>query len=374
MKSFNLPDLGEGLAQATVREWHAPLNATIKKGQSLVSVETAKALVEIPSPYTGQLIQQCAAVGDIVQTGAPLATLQTHLTDKANTVVGQLENQSVLSEMPALPPLIQSDTTTVIAQPAARHLAHQLNIPLDSIKGSGPNKLITVSDIVMTHQKTIPPKPSLDPYLSGVRQQMAYKLEQTHHSTAPTTLTEVIDISAWYKKTRLFPYVINCLTKVLMQHPALNAHYIPYQEYTRFDQTIHLGIAIQTPHGLLVPVIQSVESLSIQSLNQQLQYMKTQAQHQNLNLNQTLKPTFILSNIGALGIGRFATPMLTPPAVATLALGAVYTGPTLSHEQRWAMHPYLPISLTFDHRVVYGAEAAHLIKGLKLALEAAHPT
>ncbi len=360
MKVFHLPDLGEGLASAEIRQWHVMIGEFIQKDDVLVSVETAKAVLDIPAPYSGYLQTQHGQPGDAIQTGAALATIKTTDSVKASdptpaSVVGQFASPD-LNDAPALNNSQSASKSIVSAQPAARALARKLGVDLNQCSPSDSNRLVTVDDVLTM----ITPAAQPDACLSGIRQHMAMVATEAGHTTVPASLTESFDISKWYEQVDFFVHIVQALCKALLDCPTLNAQYKAHEYYTCFDQKVDLGIAIHTEHGLFVPTVQASNACTPREFKDQLDHFKIKAAQYQLTQKDMTKPTFTVSNIGALGVGRFATPMIVPPCVGTLALGAVYPSPVLIDDQ-WQAHPHLPVSLTFDHRVVYGAEAAQFL-------------
>lgn len=378
MKVFHLPDLGEGLASAEIREWYVKKGECIQKDDMLVSVETAKAVLDIPAPYSGYLHMQHGQPGDVIQTGSALATIKIAGSAKEpDSTPASVVGQFAELDSNNLQTLNNSQSTSkniVSAQPAARALARKLGINLNQCLPTDANRVVTVDDVLSistseTHsQHAVQP----DACLSGIRQQMAMLATEAGQITVPATLTESFDISKWYKKVDFFAHIAQALCQALLACPALNAHYKAHEYYTCFDKAVDLGIAIHTEHGLFVPTVQASNACTPTELRAQLDQLKSKAAQHQLTQKDMTKPTFTVSNIGALGVGRFATPMIVPPCVGTLALGAVYPSPVLIEDQ-WQAHPHLPISLTFDHRVVYGAEAARFLRAFSQNLQHVNP-
>ena len=195
---FNLPDLGEGLPDAEIVEWHVKAGDRIRKDQVMVSVETAKAVVEVPSPFEGKLLKAYGDTGDIIDVGQPLAEfevdqLSTEKTEDAGTVVGKMDKRStVVKETIGT---IGKDVAEVRAAPAVRALAKRLNVDLSVVKPSGPEGVITADDVKRVANVLAELGP-IEP-LRGVRRAMARSMSMAHEQVVPVTLHDDADIDHW---------------------------------------------------------------------------------------------------------------------------------------------------------------------------------
>ena len=380
MRTFDLPDLGEGLTSANIVEWHTTQNTNICKGDPLVSVETAKSVVDIPSPFTGLVATIHADVDQTIETGAPLVTINVPSIEKNNNSDVDLDSSSNSREQPATvvgkfsaeiekPAQLNNFKTSmtqskiVHAQPAARALAKKLRIDLDKIVGTGPNGIIMLHDIPCSHNNQTHSLQE-DPNLHGARRHMALASSQSHVIVVPTTVTEKIDIHNWFKKASFLPVMLHNICKALLDNPTLNAHYEAHTIYETFSKHVALGLAIQAEKGLYVASIEQAQDLSETEIKTYLSDLKNKAASRRLTKSDIGNPTFTVSNFGSLGIGEFATPLIIKPSVAILGLGRVNKYPVELADGSITMRYHLPISLSFDHRVVFGAEAMAFIKSL----------
>lgn len=323
MRVFNLPDLGEGLQEATVVEWHARPGDTLAADQTMVSVETDKAIVEVPAPFDGKVEKLFAAPGDAVRVGAPLIGFDG-TNDDTGTVVG------VLSE--------------VKATPAVRSLARSLSVDLASVKGSGPGGVATSEDVKQAARG------------GGLRRAMAKNMATAHAAVVPVTLTGDADIEHWPQGTKPLARLARAIVAACRAEPGLNAWY--EDDSRKSFQEVHLGIALDLPEGLLVPVLRNAH----QSLNG-LQDLVQKARDRTLPPGELRGATITLSNFGSIG-GRYATPLVVPPMVAIVGAGRISRQPVVTAEGEVAAHRVLPLSLTFDHRAATGGEAARFLNAL----------
>ncbi|MBV9576131.1 MAG: E3 binding domain-containing protein, partial [Gammaproteobacteria bacterium] len=224
MKIFYLPDLGEGLVEAEIREWYVTVGDVVKIDQPLVSMETAKAVVDVPSPYAGKIITLHGNPNEMIKTGAPLISFETdEITQDKGSVVGKLEtSEKKWNEAQAVTSTVRANAPSLKAMPAARVLAKELHIDLTKVTPTGPNGLITVDDVkkCLSH----PPKSlsveigqmnAKTEILHGVRRTMALAMTQSHHDIVPVTIIEDADISHLAPKTDLTVHLIKAMAAAI---------------------------------------------------------------------------------------------------------------------------------------------------------------
>lgn len=365
MKIFNLPDLGEGLADAEIREWYIKAGDTVKKDQPIVSMETAKAVVDVPSPRDGTIAKLHGDAGSIIDTGAALVEFtdgdeETSNTDnKAATVVGAIEvGDTVIQESATgVNPSSRSGNTTK-ALPAARALAKKLGVNLDTVSGTGPNGLITVKDIENSggpSTSTVASGKAAAPEgyegLRGVRRTMATAMSASHAEVVPVTIHDDVDISHWEKGTDISLRLIKALIAGCQAEPSLNAWYDGKSNSRKLFDTVNLGIALDSAEGLFVPVIKDIQNISDDDIRSTINRFKTEVADRSIAPDELQGNTITLSNFGVFA-GRYASPIITPPTVAILGVGRIYN----IGEQR-----FIPFSLTFDHRAATGGEATRFL-------------
>jgi pyruvate dehydrogenase E2 component (dihydrolipoamide acetyltransferase) len=370
VKTFRLPDLGEGLQEAEVSAWHVKENDEVTEDQPLLSVETEKALVDIPSPRSGRIKRLLAKPGDLLPVGAPLVEFSDG-ADKAadsgadaGTVVGRLESGGAAQPAPA-------ETATrarVKAAPAVRALAARLDVDLAIVTPSGPNDTITTKDVerVAKILKEVGPLE----LLRGVRRTMARSMAQAHAEVAPVTVNDDADVRAWWGgATSPMLRLIRAIVAGCRAEPALNAWYDSRAVGRRVLKSIHLGIAVDSPDGLFVPVLRDVGTRTPEDLSAGLERLRRDVRARTIPPEELRGYTFILSNFGTFG-GRYANPIVQPPTVAILGAGRV-RDQVVAADGRPAVHAVLPLSLTFDHRAVTGGEATRFLAAVTADLSAA---
>ncbi len=374
MKIFYLPDLGEGLPDAVIREWHVSVGDEIKIDEPLVSMETAKALVDVPAPYDGVVEKLFGAVSDTIETASPLVgfigeDLAVEKKD-AGTVVGNLETDvSILQEAsPDGPPRtsLSRERLAIKILPAVRLLAKRLGVDLNQIKAAADGYITRESvekaaaiDASKTSETAID-----DNFLPLSRscRLMAEHMTRAHASVVPVTLVDDADVSSWNARQDMTIRMIRAVQQACMQEPSLNASFDGLRMKYRDNANINLGLALDTPHALYVPVLRDIQKASDAMLRTMIEHFKVQAQNQAIPQEALQDATITLSNFGALA-GRYATPIILPPMVAIIGVGRARDA-VVADAGKPAIHRILPLSLTVDHRAITGGQAARFLKVL----------
>lgn len=359
MKIFKLPDLGEGLQEAEIVTWHVAVGAEVKADQPMVSVETAKALVDIPAPYSGRIARLYGTPGEIAHIGAPLVAFEGEGdAPDAGTVVGKVEvGQKVVAAAPAA---AVPAAGGIKATPAVRALARKLNVDLTMVTPTGADGLITAND-VQRAAKVLAETGPIE-LLRGVRRVMAQNMELANAEVASATIMDDADIDAWPSAANVMLRLIRALVSGCRAEPALNAWYDSEKIGRWVLKKVDIGIAVDTPDGLLVPVLRNVESRSVEDLKRGLERLVADARARKVPPEELRGNTITLSNYGTIA-GRYASPVVLPPTVAILGAGKI-AKQVIVADDRPAVHRMLPLSLTFDHRVVTGGEAGRFLNAV----------
>jgi 2-oxoisovalerate dehydrogenase E2 component (dihydrolipoyl transacylase) len=366
MKIFKLPDLGEGLQEAEIVEWHVQVGDDVEADQPLVSVETAKAIVDIPAPYAGRIAKLYGKPGDIAHLGGPLAGFEGEAKEEdAGTVVGRMQvGEKVVSEAPAG---VARATGGIKATPAVRALARKLEVDLAMVTPTGADGLITAGDVQRVHKILSEAGPQ--ELLRGVRRAMAQNMTLANNEVAAATLMDDADINAWTPKTDVTIRLIRALVAGCRVEPALNAWYDSQAIGRRVLKKIDVGIALDTPDGLFVPVMRDVGNRTPEDLRRGLENLKRDVRARKVPPEELRGNTITLSNYGTIA-GRYAAPVVLPPTVAILGAGKIREAIVAANGQA-AVHRIMPLSLTFDHRVVTGGEAGRFLAAVIADLQLA---
>lgn len=369
MRYFRLPDLGEGLADADIVEWHVKAGDTVAVDQLLLSVETAKAIVELPSPCAGVVSHCFGEPGDTVNTGEPLVEF---VQDEGSDTAGREDNGSVVGEMPVARE--RSEDHFVIGQgsslnagarvrvtPSVRALARRLNVDIQQISGSGPDGRITADDVEKAGR--LDQQLGQGERLTGVRKSMARTMALAHAQVVPVTLFDEADVSHWETTEDVSVRLVQAIAAGCAAVPDLNGWFHGDEQHQQMTRRligqIDLGIAVDTEQGLFVPVLRDVANRSADDLRAGLDRLKADVRARTIPPREMQGATITLSNYGAIA-GRYGTPVVVPPTMAILGAGRVLEKPLCAMGELFA-GKVLPLSLTFDHRAVTGGEASRFL-------------
>jgi 2-oxoisovalerate dehydrogenase E2 component (dihydrolipoyl transacylase) len=358
MKIFKLPDLGEGMQEAEIVEWHVSEGDDVRVDQPLVAVETDKAIVEVPSPQAGRIEKLYGKPHDVVHVGAPLVGFEGADEADAGTVVGHMPVSPGVAPEAAVG--VAHAGPGIKATPAVRALAHRLGVDLALVTPSGPDGLVTVQDVQRVAkllEEWGPPET-----LRGVRRAMAQNMALAQREVAAATVVDDADIDAWSQGTDVTIRLVRSIVAGCRVVPELNTLYDAAAVARRVMKRIDVGIAVDTPDGLFVPVLRDVANRDAQDLRRGLDRMRADVVARKIPAEELRGCTITLSNFGMIG-ARYAAPIVMPPTVAILGAGRIRDQVVAVGGQP-AVHRVLPLSLTFDHRVVTGGEAARFLNAV----------
>jgi len=367
MKIFKLPDLGEGLPDAIIRTWHIKAGDYIEKDQLMVSMETAKALVDVPAPFAGKIEKLFGDINDTIETGRALIGFEgepdlSDIKKDTGTVVGKIEQSDMLISE------IKHDENKINATPAVRTLARKLNVDLNTLKYSG-NK-ITEQDVKNSAQSLQSTLKDGWENLSGIKRAMILNMQRSHQDIVPVTLNDEADIHTWSqseKKQDTTIRMIRAIITACKQEPSLNAHFDSNHFTVKKFTEINLGLAVDVSHGLYVPVIKNVERKSDEEIRKIIEKYKQQAQTKSIAQSDLHGATIVLSNFGTIA-GRYANPIIMPPTVAIVGVGRIAKMVVPDENNQPAVHRMLPLSMSVDHRAITGGEVARFLRALMNAL------
>jgi len=351
MSVFALPDLGEGLTEAEIVSWHVAAGDHVVADQPLVSVETDKAVIEVPSPQSGRIARLCAALHDHVAVGAPLVEFADGPQADAGTVVGEL---GAPGAPPAVPGRAVAPAAAVKAAPAARALAAQRHVDLASVVPTGPGGTVTRADV----ERAVAAGGAAVEPLSGPRRAMAANMARAS-AVVPASVVDEADIEAWSAGQGVTVRLIRAVVAGCAASPALNAWYDAAAATRQVHRHVDLGLAVDSEDGLFVPVLRDVGARDVVALQLAVDAAKLAVRQRSLAPAELRGATITLSNFGSLA-GRFAALTVMPPQVAILGAGRIAPRP-VAQDGRPVVRRLLPLSLTFDHRVVTGGEAARFL-------------
>lgn len=372
MSIFHLPDLGEGLPDAQIHEWHVKVGDVIKADTILVSMETAKAVVDVPAPFSGKIIKCFGNIGDVLDTGDPLIEYETaDAVVSTNKTVPQ-KTTALTDPKPVQTPAVpqKRDSALISTLPMVRMLASQLQVDLTTLQGTGQAGMITPDDVkraagIITDpaSKKVSDVPAGFESMKGVRRAMAQAMALSHSQVCPVTLFDDADLTDWAPGNDITIRVIRAMIYACKQEPSLNAWLDSDSLSRQCHDTVNLGIAMDSDEGLFVPVLHGVNDLSATQIREQINQFKVDVKSRKIAPALLRDPTITLSNFGVFA-GRYATPVVVPPTVAILATGRIHTTLQYKTDNTIYSQRLLPLSLTVDHRACTGGEMARFLKAV----------
>ncbi len=380
-KEFKFPDVGEGITEGEIVKWHVSEGDRVKEDDVIAEIETDKAVVELPSPYSGVVLKIHFKEGDIVKVGESLVTIG----EKGEAVEkpeGKAEEKlravAVVGELEEAP-----EEGEILATPAVRKLAKELGVDLAGVKGTGRGGRITREDVERAAKPRAPKVKVTRKYdmyghikrvpIRSVRRATAKKMTQAWEKIPHVThmdeadITHLFEVRAKYKKMAeerglkltFLPFIVKAVTLALKEHPYLNATMDEETNEIILKHYYNIGIAVDTGEGLVVPVIKGCDEKSVLEIAKEIEVLAEKTRTRKIDLMDLKGGTFTITNIGAIG-GTFATPIINYPEVAILGTGKIYEKPIVK-DGEIVIRKVLPLSLSFDHRVIDGAEAARFM-------------
>jgi len=421
---FILPDLGEGVHEAELIKWRVKPGEPVEEHQTIAEMETDKALVEVPSPWTGVIGELRGNEGDIINVGSILVTYQVtgaaastpapapaaakadngqraEAGGDAGTVVGSVDTAlTVSSALTRRRPEAEVATTQrkALATPAVRRIAREHGVDINQIPGSGRGGRVTASDVEAftgggaiaappaARRPAAPPPPVAIPAdgiveripFRGVRRKIADSLDRSVRTAVHFTCVDEADVTLLDRKRReyatvlgrklsLLPFIMTAVCRGLRMHPSINANVDDANAEILVKGVVNLGCAVDTDHGLMVPVIADADSLGLVELADAVAALAEGCRNRTIERERLTGGTFTISNVGSYG-GMFATPIINYPEVGIIAAGRAKER-VLTKDGMFYAGVVLPLSVSCDHRVVDGAEAARFLNTVVRLLE-----
>jgi len=389
-----LPDIGEGIAEGEIQKWLVKEGDVVKRFQPLVEVMTAKATVEIPSPYSGRVVRLLAGEGDTVKVGQPIAEIETSDSKAVEeTRVGEVKVGEPKARETSV---LKSTGGRIKAPPSVRIMARRMGIDLSMVKGTGPRGVITKDDLLnyastiqaggearetvetvtaarVVREERIP--------LRGVKKIMAERMTLAKTTIPHAYVVEEADVTELLRvrerlkriaegkgvKLTLLPFIAKAVIKALREYPLMNSSLDTDSGEIIVKKYINLGIAVDTPNGLVVPVIKDAGSKGLFQLAREIRELAGKAREGKLTLDEVTGGTFSISNYGSIG-GILGIPVVNPPEAAILGVARVRREPRIV-DGRVEERSLLYITLSFDHRIIEGGYATRFLVRVKELLE-----
>jgi len=397
LKEFKMPEIAESVHEGEIGKILVKEGDYVKKEQPLLEVLTDKVNTELPSPYEGYVIKILVKEGDVVSVGTPLIIIGDRLDEKIENKTEDIKKE-IIEERITIDNKGDIKVERPLAAPAVRKLARELGVDLSLIKGTGPRGRITREDVLNYVNKLkeevkevkeikevkIERKEALEEVIPirGIRRKIAEHLRLSKDRAVHTLHVDEIDMTEIVKlrerlkkiadeqnvKLTYLPFIIKAVATALKKHPYFNAVVDDEKGEIILKKYYNIGVAVDTPDGLIVPVIKDVDKKSIIQIARELEDISNRAREGKLNLEELQDGTFSITNVGSIG-GVFAFPVIDYPRVAILGTHKIKKVPVVNEKDEIVIRYMMFVSLSFDHRVVDGAEAARFTRTLARILE-----
>jgi len=386
--TIQMPKLGHAMTEGTVLHWHKSAGEPVKQGEPVLTVETDKAEVEVEAPTTGVLARLSAAEGEVVQVGGELAVIALNGESiPAETAKPASTAPAAAAPAPKASPAAPARQGRVLASPRAKRIATEAGVDLADIAGSGPDGMITEDDVrraaarpsaaapSASAQSTVSLAPARREKLTRIQAVGARNLTQSWQQVPHFVQMVRVDMSRAMEKRRaanasgakitMTDLILAAVVDALRENPRVNASYSD-GEMLIFDR-INLGIAVDTPDGLLVPVIHDAQSLDLAGISARASEQAAKARDKKLTPFDMEGATFTVSNLGAYGIEN-GTPVIFAPQVALMFVGAI-RDEVLAINGKAEVRPAMQIAIAYDHRGIDGATASRFTTRVRQLLE-----
>lgn len=407
---FKFPDVGEGIHEGEIVRWRVKVGDEIKEDQPLVEVETAKAIVELPSPWSGTVLALQGKEGQIIKVGDLLSVIgekgekwsaqgaeeeasrekiQAEPMQKAKAgpgVVGEIPTEEKGVVLPGRQAGEEGRTTGISLQqnilPRLRKLAVDLKVDLNNIKGTGPKSEITEEDIKKSAAPDFSSWGSIEKILlKGVRKSIAEHMVKSAFTIPHVTHMDECDVTELVKlreskkaeaekkgiKLTFLPFIIKAVVKALKKHPALNATLNEATQEIIYKKYYNICVAVDAPDGLMLPVVKNADKKDIWQIAEEIADLAAKCRDRKIDLKDLQGGSFSITNIGSIG-GIFATPIISYGQTGNLGIFRIKEKPVVING-KIEIKPMLTLALSFDHRVVDGAEAARFMNDFINLLE-----
>lgn len=415
MYDFKFADIGEGIHEGNILKWEAQIGDIIEEGNVLVVIETDKVNAEIPSPVTGKIRKLGPAVGEVVHVGETLALIDDGTSEpsldtpkgepisegdeeNAAGVVGEIEvSNDVIASSEETQTTQQNQSKRVLATPVARKLAKDLGIDIKTVQGTGENGRVMKNDIYKASEQAPSqtstfvsqdvPAPIISKErtnrvkISKLRKTIAENMSLSKTIIPHTTVMDEIIVSELvnlrnsqkdralekgYKLT-FMPFIIKALTQSLNEYPIFNSSFDHTTDEVIYKNYMNIGVAVDTPDGLIVPNIKNADQKSILTLSQELQTLKEKAMNKKITLEDLKDGSMSITNYGVFD-STFGAPVIKYPEVAIIGIGRIMKKPVVVNDEI-VIREVLPLSLSIDHRVIDGGDAGRFLKTFKAYLQ-----
>ncbi|MBY5334761.1 dihydrolipoamide acetyltransferase family protein [Rhizobium leguminosarum] len=395
---IKMPDVGEGVAEAEIVEWHVKTGDPVRDDMVIAAVMTDKATVEIPSPVNGTVTWLAGEVGDRIAVKAPLVRIETagdvgeaQSVGISQTPIAETPTAEIAKPAPAMPTPAAAPAEKPLAAPSVRLFARESGVDLRQVQATGPAGRILREDIEQFLGHGIAPATAKNGFarktateeikLTGLRRRIAEKMVLSASRIPHITYVEEVDMSALeelratmngdrrpdHPKLTVLPFLMRALVKAISEQPDVNATFDDDAGIITRYGAVHIGIATQTPAGLTVPVVRHAEARGIWDCAAEMNRLAEAARSGTATRDELSGSTITISSLGALG-GIVSTPIINHPEVAIIGVNKIATRPVWDGTQ-FVPRKMMNLSSSFDHRIIDGWDAANFVQRIRTLIE-----
>ncbi|MGO7212628.1 dihydrolipoamide acetyltransferase family protein [Rhizobium ruizarguesonis] len=395
---IKMPDVGEGVAEAEIVEWHVKTGDPVREDMVIAAVMTDKATVEIPSPVNGTVTWLAGEVGDRIAVKAPLVRIETagnvgevQPVGISQTPIAETPKAEIAKPAPAAPTPAPAPAEKPLAAPSVRLFARESGVDLRQVQATGPAGRILREDIEQFLGHGTAPATAKNGFarktateeikLTGLRRRIAEKMVLSTSRIPHITYVEEVDMTALeelratmngdrrpdHPKLTVLPFLMRALVKAISEQPDVNATFDDDAGIITRYSAVHIGIATQTPAGLTVPVVRHAEARGIWDCAAEMNRLAEAARSGTATRDELSGSTITISSLGALG-GIVSTPIINRPEVAIIGVNKIATRPVWDGTQ-FVPRKMMNLSSSFDHRIIDGWDAANFVQRIRTLIE-----
>jgi len=378
MYEIKMPRFGLTMESGFIEKWFKEEGEKVKEGEPLLEVSSEKITNEVASPASGILLKIMGKEKEEIKVGTVIAIIGEE-GEKVEKIKEKVEPERITETVetevtPSARIAPPERGGRIKASPLAKKIAREKNLDLSQIKGTGPDGRIEKKDVLVylssVSGKNVEYKIEK---LSGLRRTIAERLSKSFHTAITLTNTTEVDFTEFKKLMKennvsITSGLVFVLSQVLKELNKFNAHFDSDKEELRIFNDINIGIAVDTEKGLMVPVIKSVDKLNLKTINEQIKKLAGEARKGIISENDIKGSTFTLTNLGMMRTEIF-TPVINPPEVAILGIGRIIKKPAIVNEDKISIRELAYLSLSYDHRIIDGADAAEFLEKLAKLIE-----
>ncbi|MBY5344809.1 2-oxo acid dehydrogenase subunit E2 [Rhizobium leguminosarum bv. viciae] len=395
---IKMPDVGEGVAEAEIVEWHVKTGDPVREDMVIAAVMTDKATVEIPSPVSGTVTWLAGEVGDRIAVKAPLVRIETagdvgevQPVGISQTPIAETPKTEIAKPAPAAPTPAPAPAEKPLAAPSVRLFARESGVDLRQVQATGPAGRILREDIEQFLGHGTAPATAKNGFakktateeikLTGLRRRIAEKMVLSTSRIPHITYVEEVDMTALeelratmngdrkpdHPKLTVLPFLMRALVKAISEQPDVNATFDDDAGIITRYSAVHIGIATQTPAGLTVPVVRHAEARGIWDCAAEMNRLAEAARSGTATRDELSGSTITISSLGALG-GIVSTPIINRPEVAIIGVNKIATRPVWDGAQ-FVPRKMMNLSSSFDHRIIDGWDAANFVQRIRTLIE-----